>query len=682
MISAPRYKKQNNLLYIFLSTLMMVCTATYPQDTTALKQKLATTKSDTVKVKLLNQLCNLIENSNPNNALKYAEEAFEIANKTAYIDGQANALINMAALQMYLGQSELALKSNQLLYQLCKKKGDKIGMVSSLNNIGGVYQRISKYTEAAKYLFEALKTAEEIKDEELIAVCQSNLATLFVQQGDFEKAIKYATKAQIIYKRVRKPANEAKNLEILGNCYAFNGNPTKAIPYYLQALKIYESLGNDMGTAVMYTQMVDCYADNPVKQIEYLRKAQLIWGRIAPNHMNAVANTGNFGYTLFQILQNEQKLQAVQKYFGFTKKQMLVDADRYFKAGIDLSKKIGQTELLSMFTIEYAKLCEYRGDYKAALTNLKSHYQVKDSLYSQENKNQIATLEAQFAFQKKEERYKTAQQLAKLKTNQAYLYGGIVVILISSILLYFLNRFRINQLRLKNELIRKEAEQKTEELQHQYQLSESELKAIRSQMNPHFIFNVLNSIEAFILENDKRTASRLIQKFASLSRLILENSTKSLVTADKEWKALMLYTELEAMRYAGQFTYHFDVDESIELKTLYLPPMLIQPLIENAILHGLIQNNKTDGRLTVSLKKTGDGICVTVQDNGAGLKHQGSSNRIAGIKEKSMGLASILERIQMIEKQSSNGHASFSIQAAPDQPGTIALVCLPIFQEI
>ncbi|KRT13444.1 hypothetical protein ASU31_24395 [Pedobacter ginsenosidimutans] len=209
-------------------------------------------------------------------------------------------------------------------------------------------------------------------------------------------------------------------------------------------------------------------------------------------------------------------------------------------------------------------------------------------------------------------------------------------------------------------------------------LSESELKAVRAQMNPHFIFNVLNSIESYIMENDKKMASRLIQKFAGLSRLILENSTKSLVTADREWKAIELYTELEAMRYNHAFTYDFDLDEHIELKKLLLPPMLIQPLIENAILHGLIIDNRPDAKLKVSLKQGEGKICITVEDNGKGYHPGQQKNVKMGIKEKSMGIDSILERIEIINLQNQTNLANFNIRAGDDGKGTIATLCLPI----
>ena len=208
-------------------------------------------------------------------------------------------------------------------------------------------------------------------------------------------------------------------------------------------------------------------------------------------------------------------------------------------------------------------------------------------------------------------------------------------------------------------------------------LSESELKAMRAQMNPHFIFNVLNSIESYIMDNDRKMASRLIQKFAGLSRLILENSTKSLVAAQREWKAIKLYTELEAIRYNHSFAYEFRVGENIELKELLLPPMLIQPLIENAILHGLIIDNQPDAQLEVSLEKEGNAICITVADNGKGYRPEQQKGLKKGLKEKSMGIDSIRERIEIINLQNHGCKASFSIGPGINNRGTIAKLCLP-----
>jgi ligand-binding sensor domain-containing protein len=209
-------------------------------------------------------------------------------------------------------------------------------------------------------------------------------------------------------------------------------------------------------------------------------------------------------------------------------------------------------------------------------------------------------------------------------------------------------------------------------------LSQSELKAIRSQMNPHFIFNVLNSIESYIMDNDKNAASRLIQKFASLSRLVLENSSRSLVTAEKEWKALILYTELEADRYSNSFTYNFKVDERINLKECMIPPMLIQPLIENAILHGLIVGQNSEAHLEVQMKLHDGKICITVEDNGVGVNSKAKLTIKSSIKETSIGLSSIKERIEMLNIQDKQQNASFNIAAGANGKGTVATICLPV----
>ncbi|RZL50845.1 MAG: hypothetical protein EOP00_02290 [Pedobacter sp.] len=250
---------------------------------------------------------------------------------------------------------------------------------------------------------------------------------------------------------------------------------------------------------------------------------------------------------------------------------------------------------------------------------------------------------------------------------EANWFIAIWMILVA-VIIFFLLRRRITFIR--NQFLFKQ------------KLSESELKAIRSQMNPHFIFNVLNSIESYIMDNDKKTASRLIQKFASLSRLILENSTKSLITADKEWKALNLYTELEAMRYNDSFTFSFIADEDLVLKTVLLPPMLIQPLIENAILHGLIVENKPDAHLEIKLQKTNTGICITVTDNGIGIENKSANKKTSLFKEKSIGIDSIKERIEMINIQDYKANAQFNIKAGENGKGTIATICLPLIYKV
>jgi LytS/YehU family sensor histidine kinase len=123
--------------------------------------------------------------------------------------------------------------------------------------------------------------------------------------------------------------------------------------------------------------------------------------------------------------------------------------------------------------------------------------------------------------------------------------------------------------------------------------SESELKALRAQMNPHFVFNILNTIESYALDNNKEAASVMIQKFSRLTRLVLENSMNQFVPFENDLKSLQLYIELEQMRYADKFLVVYNIQQHILEENYLIPPMIIQPFVENAIIHGL--RNKADG---------------------------------------------------------------------------------------
>ena len=198
-------------------------------------------------------------------------------------------------------------------------------------------------------------------------------------------------------------------------------------------------------------------------------------------------------------------------------------------------------------------------------------------------------------------------------------------------------------------------------------------------MNPHFIFNVLNSIESYVLENDSKTASRLVQKFATLSRLILENSTQSMVAAEREWKALKLYTELEAMRFNNQFSYSFYADPDLDLATLMLPPMLVQPLIENSIHHGLRNSLEEKSRVSVRLEQTDKEIFFMVDDTGIGMEEAEKFKTFSAIKSKSIGLNAIRERVEIINAMNKGNKAHFEIRKKTKEEGTgtIAILTLP-----
>ncbi len=178
-------------------------------------------------------------------------------------------------------------------------------------------------------------------------------------------------------------------------------------------------------------------------------------------------------------------------------------------------------------------------------------------------------------------------------------------------------------------------------------LVEMEMKALRAQMSPHFIFNSLNSINRYIVKSDPETASAYLTKFAKLIRLILENSNHKIISLEQELNALKLYIELEAFRFNKKFSYSLSVSPDVDSTTLGIPPMVIQPFIENAIWHGLLHKD-SPGNLQISIVRSGNGIQCVILDNGVGRKKASELKSKSVSQDKSFGMKITADRLNMI----------------------------------
>jgi len=505
-----------------------------------------------------------------------------------------------------------------------------------------VYSREKNYAKAILYADSAIKLADALGDKMSYARETGNLSGYYSSIGKYDQALSYGLRAIELNKTLGNTKSVGFNLQNVSSAYAKKGNTRQAKGYGLASLKIGQDLkmpeiqrDASEGLSEIYEAL-----NMPDSALYYYKRAALLKDSI------------NNSRKRDEIARLSIQYEFDKKETGYKQQQVLAD------------EQLKQQRLqLALNAEQLNASIRLRSLQQVQLQNEKLQKEEKQKLLLiAENNGKLQSVKVKQLSQQ--------QRLNKLELKQLWLYAVLAIVILLSILLFFHNKYRIRQLRFKNTL--------------QQQLSESELKAIRSQMNPHFIFNVLNSIESYIMDNDKKIASRLIQKFAALSRLILENSTKSLVIAEREWKAIKLYTELEAMRYNNTFSYEFKLDERIELKELLLPPMLIQPLIENAILHGLIVETRADAHLLVSLERNQTGICITVTDNGIGFGNRQNPKSIfqKGIKEKSMGLESIRERIAMINKQAPANKASFSIKPGSNGIGTVAIICLPVVSNL
>ncbi len=209
-----------------------------------------------------------------------------------------------------------------------------------------------------------------------------------------------------------------------------------------------------------------------------------------------------------------------------------------------------------------------------------------------------------------------------------------LVLLLTAGIIYFLVKRRI-------ELIRHGADLKQK-------ISETEMMALRSQMNPHFIFNCINSIDALIQSNDKYYATVYLNKFAKLLRNILDSNKQNTVPFSKDIDTLKLYIELEELRHENKFKPVFSIDNELLNSDYKVPPLIIQPFVENAILHGLKNKEGNEGILSLEIKKVNDKIQYIITDNGIG---RAAAGKIMQNKESHYGMQISYDRIKLFNKE-------------------------------
>lgn len=198
---------------------------------------------------------------------------------------------------------------------------------------------------------------------------------------------------------------------------------------------------------------------------------------------------------------------------------------------------------------------------------------------------------------------------------------------------------------------------------YEKQLSESRMQALRSRMNPHFLFNSLNSIKYFILKNENDTASFYLNKFSKLLRHILEYSSHETITLQQELETLKLYLEIESLRFDQTFHYDIRVDESLLPEKIQVPPLILQPFVENAIWHGLANSDRLDKFCYVDVVRQNGHISISIKDNGIGRAAAAviKENKINKLNGESFGMKITEERISIFNT-GSNGKLKINVE--------------------
>lgn len=331
---------------------------------------------------------------------------------------------------------------------------------------------------------------------------------------------------------------------------------------------------------------------------------------------------------------------------AYTQKEEYQKAIPFLQNSVENKGRADNLEIKKDATRKLSESFANVGEYDKALKSYQDYVALVDQTYIQkeqqiaqakrfakkiaDNQNRIASLEMDKAFKstKIDLAYKDQQLSDERNRNQLIvIYGllaGVVALFMVTYLLFRSNR----QQKLANNLLA--------------------LKSMRSQMNPHFIFNALNSVNSFIAVNDERNANRYLSEFSVLMRSVLENSDEDFILLAKEIELLELYVKLEHNRFKDKFDYSVEVDNSIDLDQFSIPPMLLQPYIENAIWHGL-RYKKEMGMLSITIsQRDNETVYICIQDDGVGRKKSMELKTKNQLKQKSKGMSTIQNRVAIL----------------------------------
>lgn len=341
---------------------------------------------------------------------------------------------------------------------------------------------------------------------------------------------------------------------------------------------------------------------------------------------------------------------------------------QYAKQGVSFAQEKNQRpEMMQGYQV-LSSVYHHLGNNDSAYAYLVKYNALKDSIQNKQFLLRIYNAKKDAEDEKKKAELGLLMKDNKIKQQRLkqeamlknYLFIFLVVLVVAG---FFI--FRNLTLKRKNDQL-KNGKQQAELQERAIRL---EMQALRAQMNPHFIFNCLSSINCFILENETEKASDYLTRFSRLIRMVLTNSEKPLITLDEELKMLKLYLDMERLRFENSFDYNITYTNDVEAETVLVPPLLLQPFCENAIWHGLM-NKEGQGHLTITIMKENDYLNCVINDDGIGRTRAGELNKGSAKKEKSMGLKITTERLSLFN-QDKEGHTFYKIDDVTDKNGEV-----------
>ncbi len=522
------------------------------------------------------------------------------------------------------GDYQNAIKYFNEIAAYFDRKGEKFKMRKLITkfNLAGVYISMQEWETADMLLEKVYDEPETQKNKSLVRATAINLCATKQKIDQLDKALSYARIAEKLENNPRSLADLSINI---GTIFEKKKQYEKAHEYFIKGLNFYEDLQSNAGIILAYNNL----GNNAIQWGEYYRAEQF-------------------------LLKAQQLLEDHKNLKSFSHNQKML-----------------------------ANLYEKKGNLKKALAYLKMDIALTDSILGIEKRQAIANLEVKFETEKVKRDKDILEKKATIITlenqkNRTLLTASSVII----ILLLIAGFFYISRVRAKREmaLTTLELEETKKRLTLEKQYQDSELRALKAQMNPHFIFNALNSVQDYIITNNRGAASEYLGRFADLIRRYLVQSDSEYITLEEEVNSLQTYLSLEALRFEDNFRYKVSLSNALEQQEYHIPTMLIQPFVENAITHGLLHKEGKRTLLISFTKGKGQTILCVIEDNGIGREETKKMKVKNRSQHKSFSINAIQERLRLFSEKSNEKieYTIIDLKDGENALGTKVIITIPI----
>jgi tetratricopeptide (TPR) repeat protein len=577
------------------------------------------------------------------------------------------------------------------------QNGDKENEIRAYSILGEINFYSEQYDLSIENYFKAISLSERLNKPTLAYNSKKWIGVSFKANNDLDKAIFYLN-SFLTHSAKNLPNDDIVFIKIhLAETYELKGELKLAEETYKEVLSIEQSRNNNTG--ILFTQdrlaRINLQRNNPASAIQYYEKSEQIAQESSDKKSLANALRGKSA-ALKKQNKPEEELSARQQALDINTELNDVEAQNVdllelgkiyieqkeeekaiplLQRSIDLSNETKNITQKKEALYTLSKAYE-RSDVNMALSTYKEYLKVNESINKKREQELLSRLELATSLNRKQQRIDLLEKDKELndKTIDLLLQEQVaheqfidnqkktIYLLVIILVILFISSVLIlrsaKQKRLANQLLA--------------------LKSLRSQMNPHFIFNALNSVNSYIAKKDELSANRYLSDFAFLMRSVLENSKHDFIPLTDEIKIIELYVKLEHERFKEKFDYSFTVDEDINTELFLIPPMLIQPYIENAVWHGL-RYKEEKGFLIIDFKQVDKNLQIIIKDNGVGRNKSMELKTKNQQQNNSTGIKNIENRLKIINEVHRLGiRIDVSDLDLVNQTGTIVSILLPM----